>query len=148
MVVNSCKLPFSINSKGSYFIDSTLYAIHNQAEEKWSYEHDSFPLGRKTRLGELAERAARGEEIVIRRRGKSPVSLVSRAVNEVTPEQRAEKLGKQHRLTADKQARLELLAQKNQANELTAAERREMTRLLREFGKLTAARAQALSEMP
>jgi prevent-host-death family protein len=76
----------------------------------------------KNRLGALAERAAHGEIIVIRRRGKTPVVLVSQPQAAETPEELglrlAAQLGSRHRLTPEKQARLESLAQKNQAGAL------------------------------
>ena len=105
----------------------------------------------KMRLGELVELAAGGEEIVIRRRGKAPVALVSKAAAE-TPAQRgarlAAQLGNRYRLTPEQQARLEWLAAENQKGALLPEEHREMMDLLDEFGRLTVQRAQAISEMP
>jgi prevent-host-death family protein len=115
----------------------------------------------KSRLSELLDRAANGEEVIIEQRGKIPVALVPRtksaadgkkSTSAETPSQRGERLaqqlGNRHRLSPEKQARLERLAKKNQAGTLTEKERREMMRLLREYGRLTVERAQAMCEMP
>jgi prevent-host-death family protein len=105
----------------------------------------------KTRLGELVELAARGEEIVISRRGK-PVALVSKTAHRDAPTQPGALLGAQlgnhYRLTPEQQTRLEGLAAKNQKGVLSPEEHNEMMALLDEFGRLTVSRAQALSEMP
>ncbi len=113
----------------------------------------------KSRLSELLDRAGNGEEVIIERRGKTPVALVPKSAVDgkkptpaETPSQLGERLAKQlgdrHRLSPEKQARLELLAKKNQAGTLSEQERKEMMRLLREYGRLTVERAKAMSEMP
>ncbi len=115
----------------------------------------------KSRLSELLDRAANGEEIVIERRGKMPVALVPQTKSKMdgkkslptveTPSQRAarlaKKLGNRYRLSSQQQRRLEALAKKNKQGALTDTECKELFDLLAEYDRMTLLRAKAMGDM-
>jgi len=114
------------------------------------------------RLSELLQRAAQGERVIIRQRGKPSLALIK--LNEAdaqttlpgpetdTKGQRLEraagKLGKRFRLSSAQQRRLESLGQKNKQSTLTEAERSELCQLLHTLEELSRQKAQALAELP
>jgi prevent-host-death family protein len=114
------------------------------------------------RLSELLQRAAQGERVIIRQRGKPSLALIK--LNEAdeqttlpgpetdTKGQRLEraagKLGKRFRLSSAQQRRLESLGQKNKQGTLTEAERTELFQLLHTLEELSRQKAQALAELP
>jgi len=114
------------------------------------------------RLSELLQRAAQGERVIIRQRGKPSLALIK--LNEAdeqttlpgpetdTKGQRLEraagKLGKRFRLSSAQQRRLESLGQKNKQGTLTEAERAELFQLLHTLEELSRQKAQALAELP
>jgi len=116
------------------------------------------------RLRELLQRAAQGERVIIRQRGKPSLALIK--LNEAdeqttlprpetdTTRQRLEraagKLGKRFRLSSAQQRRLESLGQKNKQSTLTEteAERSELFQLLHTLEELSRQKAQALAELP
>jgi prevent-host-death family protein len=114
------------------------------------------------RLSELLQRAAQGERVIIRQRGKPSLALIK--LNEAdeqttlpgpeidTKGQRLEraagKLGKRFRLSSAQQRRLESLGQKNKQDTLTEAERTELFQLLHTLEELSRQKAQALAELP
>ena len=113
----------------------------------------------KNRLGELLERAAQGERVIIRQPGKPSLALVrleALAEDGATPlhgsetmqqrlEHAATKVGKRFRLTQKQQRQLEELGQKNSS--LTEAERAELSQLLHHLEELSRQRAQALGAL-
>jgi prevent-host-death family protein len=114
------------------------------------------------RLSELLQRAAQGERVIIRQRGKPSLALIK--LNEAdeqttlpgpetdTQGQRLEraagKLDKRFRLSSVQQRRLESLGQKNKHGILTEAERTELCQLLHTLEELSRQKAQALAELP
>jgi len=114
------------------------------------------------RLSELLQRAAQGERVIIRQRGKPSLALIK--LNEAdaqttlpgpetdTKGQRLEraagKLGKRFRLSSAQQRRLESLGQKNKQGTLTETERTELFQLLHTLEELSRQKAQALAELP
>jgi prevent-host-death family protein len=114
------------------------------------------------RLSELLQRAAQGERVIIRQRGKPSLALIK--LNEAdeqttlpgpeidTKGQRLEraagKLGQRFRLSSAQQRRLESLGQKNKQDTLTEAERTELFQLLHTLEELSRQKAQALAELP
>src|SRR5262249_8740322 len=115
----------------------------------------------KNRLGELLDRAASGEIVIIDRRGKTPVALVPKRKRKTngkkfpssveTSSQRAarlaKKLGNRYRLSPRQQRRLQALAKKNKEGRLTPEENKEMLDLLAEYDRMTLLRAKAMGAM-
>ncbi len=60
---------------------------------------------------------------------------------------RLDALGPEYRLSAEKQARIEELLEKNKAGVLSRAERRELNALLREADEIMLRRAEALDQI-
>jgi len=114
------------------------------------------------RLSELLQRAAQGERVIIRQRGKPSLALIKlHEADEQTTlpgpetdtkgqrlERAAGKLGKRFRLSSAQQRRLESLGQKNKQGTLTEAERSELCQLLHTLEELSRQKAQALAELP
>lgn len=113
----------------------------------------------KHRLSELLERAAQGDRVIIRQRGKPSLALtrLDTAEEELTLQTRetrqqriqraAAQLGKHLRLSPQQQRRLEELGQKNKRSMLTEEERTELLQLLHTLEEISRQRAQALDEL-
>ena len=114
------------------------------------------------RLSELLQRAAQGERVIIRQRGKPLLALMKlnesdaqttlprqeTATQRQHLERAAGKLSKRFRLAPAQQRRLEILGQKNKQGTLTEAERTEIVQLLHTLEELSRQKAQALAERP
>jgi len=101
------------------------------------------------RLPTLLEHTVQsGEECIVQRDGKAYAVLVSaRAWRQRTLGKRLDALGFSYRLNKEKQERVEALLAKRQAQRLTSAERRELTRLLAECDDIMLRRAEALDTL-
>ncbi|NCO36956.1 MAG: type II toxin-antitoxin system prevent-host-death family antitoxin [Armatimonadetes bacterium] len=117
----------------------------------------------RSKLEELLDRAARGERLIIRRRGKRSVALVpfpkerqkvgGRTARESDGPQRdlsllSGKLGDRFSMSDREQRRLEILAKKSKCDgQLTGKETEELDQLLHRLEDLSRQKAEAIGNL-
>ena len=103
----------------------------------------------QNRLSELLDDAVKsGEEYVVQRNGKDYAVIVGlQEWRRRTLSKRLDALGPAHRLSRDKQGRMEELLEADKAGSLNRAQRRELKELLRECDIILANRSAALDRL-
>lgn len=100
-------------------------------------------------LVDILDRADTGERCVVERRGKEPLVLVRASEwDEHELGKQLDVLGPEYRLSKVKQARLEVLLEKNANRRLTKVEETELQSLLDEGDEIMLRRARALENLP
>src|SRR6516164_744509 len=100
----------------------------------------------QARLSEMLDDVVKsGQEVIVQRNGKDCAVLVSiEAWRRRTLKSHLDSLGPAYRLSRAKQGRAEELLSRNQEGLLTAKERRELARLLRDTETILTRRSKAL----